>query len=179
MLYIHHSEIASYNFIPRLSSFASPPIAFYYNLTALLYPSVIVHSFHMTKPPKSTHLYAVSSCLPTPSHFLSHQKSFFPSMSPYTSTVLSSCHFSPALPTTLLSLPTSHYHKDQKLLTHAWKSLPFMCSENTLEISTSKGSLNFFQPHLILATMISSKTTTCINQKVNRANALPAKLVAP
>ena len=42
------------------------------------------------------------------------------------------------------------------LLTHAWKILPFVHSENTLKVSRGQSSLNFFQSYLTLATMCSS-----------------------
>ena len=47
------------------------------------------------------------------------------------------------------------------LLTHAWNILPFVNSENTLGVSKGKSLLNFFHPHLILATVVDIKQAFC------------------
>ena len=125
-------------------------MSFYYNYPTLLYPTVFVHTFNVSKPP-----FVFSFlCLPTPGHLSIGQKTFYPSMSHYTSTVPSSCHFSPPLPSPLASVSRSHSLTTPP--TNAWQMLPFVNSENTFEVSKGKSSLNFFQQHLILATMLSS-----------------------
>ena len=58
-------------------------------------------------------------------HLSTHYKTLFPSVSHCTTTA-PSCHFSSAVSTPLLSLPRSHYHKEQE--EHSWHS------ENSLEV---------------------------------------------
>ena len=52
-------------------------------------------------------------CLPKPGDLSTCQNTFYPLVSHYTTTIPPSCHFSPALPSPLLSLPRSHYHREQ------------------------------------------------------------------
>ena len=130
----------------------------------------------MSKPPLSTPLYTYH-----PRRSLNSSVNFLTFcvilhihctiiMSHYTSTVPSSWYFSTALPSPLLPLPRSHYHREQhtdtypglttienNILTHAWNISPFVRSEKTLGVS----SLNFFQPHLILANNAFFNTTNC------------------
>ena len=110
--------------------------------STLLYPTVFVHSFNMSKPP----FLCSFLCLPNPGNLLTPQNIFYLSVSHYTSTVPPR-YFSPALPSPLFSLPRSHYHREQHSDT---------CMESFYFLCVVKSSLNFFQQHLILATSNSS-----------------------
>ena len=139
-LYIQYSKIASYNFIPSLSW------SYYYNVPILLYLAIFVHSFNMSKPlvyPFYTVSYAYQ-----PQAISTHQKTFYPSVSYYTSNVPSFYHFSPALPSPFLSLPRFHYTPN--------KMFTFLHAVKTPhKVHKGKSSLNFFHLHLILAIILS------------------------
>ena len=107
--------------------------------TSLLYPAVCPFFQHV----QTTSVYPfVCSflCLTTSTR----QKTLYPSVSHYTSTLLPSCHFFPALSSSL-SLPMSHHYREQHL--------PFVRSEN---------SQNFFQSHSSSHNAFFN-TTSCTN----------------
>ena len=101
-MYSYHSkQLHSNSFMVYLW-----PMSFYYNLPKLLYPTVFVHSLNMSKP--------------TPGDLIRR----LPSLSHYTPTVPPSWHCSPALPSPLLSLARSHYHREQ----HSWYMPTCLCA---------------------------------------------------
>ena len=126
-LYIQHSRS------PRTTSsqvFRGLPVP---------YPSATISLHFFTQQSLSivltcpNHLSLCMQCLMlTPGDPSTRQKTFHPSLSHYTSTI-PSCHLSPALRSPLLSLPRSHYHREQHSW-QAWKRLPFVRSEETSEV---------------------------------------------
>ena len=121
MLYIQHSKIALYKFIPSFSW--SPPCLLKspYTLPNSLCPFFQHVQTTSVYPWVCSFFCDLSTC----------QRTFYPPVSHYTFTVPSSCHFSPALPSPLLSVPRSPYHREQHSCLMPGKLLPFVCSENT------------------------------------------------
>ena len=145
---------AVYSILCITSSMSFPPMSFYYNLPTLFLPNCPCPFFHMSKPPLSTPLYAVSYAYhPRWSLNSSEDFLFFSvTLHIHRTIIIHSC---PALPSPLLPLPRPHYHTEQHS-SHTWTILPFVSSENSLEVSKGRSSLTIFHPHLIPATMLSS-----------------------
>ena len=84
-----------------------------YNLPAFLCPTVCP----FLRLPLSITFVCTFLCLPTHCDLSTRLKTFYPSLSHYTSTVPTSCHFTPAMPSSLLSLSRSYYHERRTLQT--------------------------------------------------------------
>ena len=83
-LYIQHSKIALYNFIPSLSWSTSSPLSFYYTLPTLPYPTVFAHSFNIQVQTTLCLPFVRSFlCLPNLGDLSTRQKTFYPSVSHY------------------------------------------------------------------------------------------------